>query len=175
YACPTRRSSDLTGGTWTETKPTYQPGKYLWIRQKITYKNPTAIEYTTPVLDDSWKAVEIADEAKQEAEEAKQTAQQAQTTADGKNTVFRQSSQPSTSGRKIGDVWFDTSRDNLMHVFNGTQWVEAKWGERSLAAESVTALHIKSLEGLNVNDQFIVDSNGNVKFAGSLEGATGTF
>src|SRR5690606_31899810 len=71
---------------------------------------------------------EQIDEAKQEAEEAKQTAQQAQTTADGKNTVFRQSSQPPTAGRKIGDVWFDTSRDNLMHVFNGTQWVEAKIG-----------------------------------------------
>src|SRR5690554_1486514 len=40
--------STQTGGTWTETKPTYQPGKYLWIRQKITYKNPTEIEYTTP-------------------------------------------------------------------------------------------------------------------------------
>src|SRR5690606_35245961 len=51
---------------------------------------------------------EQIDEAKQEAEEAKQEARQAQTTADGKNTVFRQSSQPPTSGRKIGDVWFDT-------------------------------------------------------------------
>src|SRR5690606_12169040 len=113
--------STRTGGTWTETKPTYQPGKYLWIRQKITYKNPTAIEYTTPVLDDSWKAVEIADEAKQEAEEAKQTAQQAQTTADGKNSVFTQPTAPPTTGRKIGDIWFDTSRDNLMHRFDGTK------------------------------------------------------
>src|SRR5690606_27592037 len=104
--------SDSTpiGGTWTETKPIYQPGKYLWIRQKITYKNPTAIEYTTPVLDDSWKAVEIADEAKHEAEEAKQEAQQAKTTADGKNSVFHSPTAPPTAGRKIGDVWFDTSR-----------------------------------------------------------------
>src|SRR5690606_1224530 len=84
-------------------------------------------------------------------------------------------SQPPTSGRKIGDVWFDTSRDNLMHVFNGTQWVEAKWGEQSIVANSITANHIKSLVGLNVNDQFIVDSNGNVKFAGHLEGASGSF
>src|SRR5690606_23100366 len=87
----------------------------------------------------------------------------------------RQSSQPPTTGRKIGDVWFDTSRDNLMHVFNGQQWVEAKWGEQSIVANSITANHIKSLIGLNVNDQFIVDSNGNVKFSGHLEGATGVF
>jgi hypothetical protein len=39
----------------------------------------------------------------------------------------------------------------------------------------VEAKHIKSLNGLNVNDQFIVDSKGNVKFLGELEGATGTF
>src|SRR5690606_37316986 len=115
------------------------------------------------------------DEAKQEAEEAKQTAQQAQTTADGKNSVFTQPTAPSIEGRKIGDVWFDTSRDNLMHRFNGTQWVEAKWGEQSIVANSITANHIKSLVGLNVNDQFIVDNNGNVKFSGHLEGASGTF
>lgn len=126
----------------------------------------------TPAPEDVQEQI---DEAKQEAEEAKQTAQQAQTTADGKNSVFTQPTAPPTTGRKIGDIWFDTSRDNLMHRFDGTKWVEAKWGERSLAAESVTALHIKSLEGLNVNDQFIVDSNGNVKFAGQLEGAKGSF
>src|SRR5690606_27237251 len=115
------------------------------------------------------------EDVQEQIEEAKQEARQAQTTADGKKTVFRQSSQPPTTGRKIGDVWFDTSRDNMMHAFNGTQWVEAKWGEQSIVANSITANHIKSLVGLNVNDQFIVDSQGNVKFAGSLEGASGTF
>lgn len=113
--------------------------------------------------------------AQQAVEEAKQTAQQAQTTADGKNSVFHSPTAPPTTGRKIGDVWFDTSRDNLMHVFNGTQWVEAKWGEQSIVANSITANHIKSLVGLNVNDQFIVDSQGNVKFAGELDGAGGVF
>lgn len=40
----------------------------------------------------------------------------------------------------------------------------------------VEAKHIKSLNGLNVgNGQFVVDANGNVKFAGNLEGASGTF
>src|SRR5690606_39147865 len=51
----------------------------------------------------------------------------------------------------------------------------AKWGEQSIVANSITANHIKSLVGLNVNNQFIVDSQGNVRFAGSLEGASGTF
>ena len=39
----------------------------------------------------------------------------------------------------------------------------------------LVANHIKSLVGLNVNDQFIVDNQGNVKFAGDLVGASGTF
>jgi hypothetical protein len=39
----------------------------------------------------------------------------------------------------------------------------------------VEAKHIKSLNGLNVNGQFIVDANGNVKFKGNLDGASGTF
>src|SRR5690625_1586112 len=98
-----------------------------------------------------------------------------QTTDNRKKSVFTQSTSPPTAGRKIGDVWFDTSRDNLMHRFDGTQWVESKWGEQSIVANSITANHIKSLVGLNVNDQFIVDSQGNVKFAGHLEGATGVF
>src|SRR5690606_10431074 len=54
----------------------------------------------------------------------------AKSTADGKNSVFHLPTAPSTTGRKIGDVWFDTSRDNLMHRFDGTKWVEAKWGEQ---------------------------------------------
>jgi len=40
---------------------------------------------------------------------------------------------------------------------------------------NLTAGSIKSLNGLNINNQFIVDSNGNVTFKGNLSGATGTF
>ncbi|MBP3951122.1 phage tail spike protein [Bacillus suaedae] len=40
---------------------------------------------------------------------------------------------------------------------------------------SITALQIESLNGLNVNNQFIVDSNGNVTLKGDLDGASGNF
>lgn len=46
-----------TGGTWTTTPPTWSSGKYLWTRFVITYKNPTSTEYTVPVCDSSWEAV----------------------------------------------------------------------------------------------------------------------
>lgn len=44
-----------TGGSWTESMPTWEAGKYLWSRFKITYKNPEEIEYTEPFVDTSWE------------------------------------------------------------------------------------------------------------------------
>lgn len=44
-----------------------------------------------------------------------------------------------------------------------------------ITVKNLTASSIKSLNGLNINNQFIVDSNGNVTFKGNLDGATGTF
>src|SRR5690606_31293860 len=104
--------SDSTpiGGTWTETKPSYQPGKDVRRRQKITYKHPPATEAATPVVRDRRKAVEMADEAKQEAEEARHAAQQAQARGHGKDGVFTPPTAPPAAGRKIGDIWFDTPR-----------------------------------------------------------------
>lgn len=45
-----------TGGSWVETSPTWSEGKYLWIRNKIVYTNPSSTEYTTPWCDNSWEA-----------------------------------------------------------------------------------------------------------------------
>lgn len=46
-----------SGGSWTTTMPTWTSGKYLWTRNKIVYTNPSSTEYTTPVCDSSWEAV----------------------------------------------------------------------------------------------------------------------
>ena len=52
-----------TGGSWSETVPTWETGKYLWTRTKIVYENPSSTEYTTPVCDSSWEAAnEVADD-----------------------------------------------------------------------------------------------------------------
>lgn len=42
-------------------------------------------------------------------------------------------------------------------------------------ANEIEAYHIKSFNGLNINNQFIVDGSGNVTLKGKLEGVTGTF
>lgn len=46
-----------TGGSWVTIPPTWSSGKYMWTRSKIIYNNPTKTEYTTPIVDSSWEAV----------------------------------------------------------------------------------------------------------------------
>lgn len=49
--------TEQTDGNWQSTMPQWEMGKYLWTRYKITYKNPTSVEYTEPACDSSWEAV----------------------------------------------------------------------------------------------------------------------
>lgn len=54
-----------TGGSWTTIMPTWKVDTYLWIRNKIVYKNPTSTAYTTPYCDSSWEAAkDVADDLK---------------------------------------------------------------------------------------------------------------
>ena len=50
-------------GTWSDTCPAYESGKYLWIRNKVVFANPTATKYTNPYYDPSWEAKGKADTA----------------------------------------------------------------------------------------------------------------
>lgn len=45
------------GSSWVSTPPVWRMGTYLWTRSKIVYANPEKTEYTTPVCDSSWEAV----------------------------------------------------------------------------------------------------------------------
>lgn len=49
--------TELAGGAWSETQPTWEEGKYIWTRSKIVYNNPTSTEYTTEVCDAAWKEI----------------------------------------------------------------------------------------------------------------------
>ncbi|WP_407453579.1 hypothetical protein [Methanobrevibacter sp.] len=56
YYLSTSKTSQA-GGTWQTAMPSWVYGKYLWIRSKVVYKNPTSTAYTTPYCDSSWEAV----------------------------------------------------------------------------------------------------------------------
>lgn len=45
-----------TGGSWSTTPPTWSSGKYLWVRQIVTYTD-SSVSITQPYCDTSWEAV----------------------------------------------------------------------------------------------------------------------
>jgi hypothetical protein len=65
---------------------------------------------------------------------------QAQATADGKNKIYRQSTSPGTTGNAIGDVWFNTSSDNAISRWDGTQWLATTLGNSALASISASKI-----------------------------------
>ena len=46
-----------TGGSWSENMPELQEGRYIWLRYKLDWANPTATTYTTPTLEKIVEAV----------------------------------------------------------------------------------------------------------------------
>src|SRR5690606_33560570 len=47
-----------SGGSWVNSPPTWQAGRYMWTRIQINYSNPSGTAYTTPVVDASWEAID---------------------------------------------------------------------------------------------------------------------
>ena len=65
----------------------------------------------------------------------------ARASADGKNTIYRQTSQPTGGTYVTGDVWFDSDDNNKIYRYNGTSWVAVQLGGNGLAninANSIT-------------------------------------
>lgn len=89
-------------------------------------------------LSSANNAQDTADSALEAANGAQSIAESAQTTADGKNTVFYQTSAPSTSGRKTNDIWFDTDDGNRMYYWSGSAWTQKQFGTNAIANQSIT-------------------------------------
>lgn len=87
-----------------------------------------------------------ADSAYSLADQAKKAAATAQTSADGKNTVFYQTAQPPTTGRKTGDTWFDTDDGNRIYRWDGSKWAVAQLGTNAIASAAITNALIANLD-----------------------------
>ena len=87
-----------------------------------------------------------ADSAYSLADQAKKAAATAQTSADGKNTVFYQTAQPPTTGRKTGDTWFDTDDGNRIYRWDGSKWAAAQFGTNAIANAAITNALIANLD-----------------------------
>lgn len=82
YCSHTSSTTAPTSG-FVDTCPTYTADKYLWIRSKIVYVNPSDTKYTTPYYDPSWDAKNTADTTSKEVTSKMSTFQQ---TLDGFTT-----------------------------------------------------------------------------------------
>ena len=78
---------------------------------------------------------ETLDSINQDIAKAEAEAKAAKTTADGKNRIFAQMFEPTHSGLRNGDLWYELDRDGhigSVHVWNGT-----KFTAYSLVADSL--------------------------------------
>lgn len=57
YYLSTSKTGQI-GGEWSENQPEWSSGHYVWTRSKIVYSNPTSVEYTSPVCDTTWEAMQ---------------------------------------------------------------------------------------------------------------------
>jgi hypothetical protein len=64
----------------------------------------------------------------------------AQTTADGKNRIYRQTTQPTGGTYVEGDLWFDTDDDNKFYRFTSGAWSGFTLGDGALASLSANKL-----------------------------------
>ena len=76
------------------------------------------------------------------ADAAYTLASSAKTSADGKNTVYRQTSQPTGGTYVAGDIWFDSDDDNKIYRYNGSSWVGFTLGDDAIG--NLNASHINA-------------------------------
>lgn len=138
------------GDTWFDTANGYKA--YVWdgtkwsaspfgssaLSDAVNSSITTAGSNASTALANAAAAQTKADSAYTLADQAKKAAATAQTSADGKNTVFYQATQPSTTGRKIGDTWFDTDDGNRIYRWDGSKWAAAQFGTNAIANAAIT-------------------------------------
>jgi hypothetical protein len=110
-------------------------------------------------------ATSAAAAATSAAAAAQSAATAAQTTADGKNKIYRQTTQPSTGPFAEGDLWFDTDDGNKIYRYTSGSWATAV----TLGDSAIANLSANKLTAGTIDASVITVSNIN---AGNI--STGT-
>jgi hypothetical protein len=69
----------------------------------------------------------------------------AQASADGKNTIYRQTTQPSGGTYVTGDTWFDSDDGNKIYRYDGSSWVAVQLGGNGLANINANSINTGTL------------------------------
>ncbi len=131
-AVPSKPTSinTLPPSGWTTTEPSYTEGSTnsLYTVDLTVFTDGT-FSYTDVSLSTSYEA----------AKAAYNKAVAAKSTADAKNAVFYQAAAPSTTGRKVNDIWFDTDDGNRMYYWSGSAWTAQQFGTDAISNSAITA------------------------------------
>ena len=80
-----------TGGSWVESMPSVTQDKYLWLRYKLEWQNPTQTTYTTPTLEQVAEQVKVVTSKQSKLEQSldgfKMTVSDTYATKEGLNEV----------------------------------------------------------------------------------------
>lgn len=99
------------------------------------------------------------------AQNAAQAAGVAQSTANGKNTIWYSGTKPTGSTHVVGDVWFNTSKDNQISRWDGSDYVVSLIGNDALFANidaakmTVGFLAAERIAALSLTAKHIVLAN----------------
>jgi len=98
----------------------------------------------------------------------------AQTTADGKNRIYRQTTQPTGGTYAEGDLWFDTDDDNKFYRYTSGVWSGFTLGDNALASLSATKLTAGTIDASVITVSNINAGNISTGFlaAARIEAAT---
>lgn len=121
------------GDAWFDTANGYRA--YVW--------NGTAWSLSpfgsAAIADDAVTLAKVGADLQSFMDGINNKALAAQTSADGKNTVFYQATQPPTTGRKTGDTWYNTAKDNAISKWDGGKWTEITFGAGAISDSIISA------------------------------------
>ena len=150
-------------GTWSDTCPAYESGKYLWIRNKVIFANPTATKYTNAYYDPSW--------------EAKANADTAITTVNNKTAEFQQtldgfSTRVTNTETKVDNMKDEILSGDTMPTTDGSVvYIKDKFAETLTTVDSISN-KVGSLEANFSEDGTVTNL---VKQVSSLEQTASQF
>ena len=126
------------GDTWFDTANGYRA--YVW--------NGTAWSLSpfgsAAIADDAVTLAKVGADLQTFMDGINSKALAAQTSADGKNTVFYQATQPPITGRKTGDTWYNTAKDNAISKWDGSKWTEITFGAGAIEDNIISAEKLTS-------------------------------
>jgi hypothetical protein len=95
--------------------------------------------------------------------------------ANGKNTIYRQTSQPSGGTYVTGDTWFDSDDNNKIYRYNGTTWVAVQLGGNGLANINANAITTGTIDASVITVSNLDAGNittGTINVGGSIKIST---